>query len=190
MLDEILAEANEDTVTQRVTLPLDQLRADFHVRQVVVPDAGECERVFGTFVQEAYAVIAGGGRLPMERATGIARDLLSHEGRRRGKTFNSFVADSVRGYEGGIAGALDALAEGLKAEGTRFFLDEVIDRHIPLNRWEPKVQLMRELVARFGRLLPAEVRRAPAEQYAASYREILQSVFETMKESARSFRRI
>src|SRR5450756_428178 len=108
MLDSLLAELSETTVTRKVTLPLDQVRAETHLDHNMARDVPEAERTIGELVQKAYdRCIAPGARMPLGTAVGIAKRHLAQEGRRHGKTVNSVMSDCVRGEGGALRVALD-----------------------------------------------------------------------------------
>lgn len=191
MIDSILSEASEEMIRDRVEEPLNEWRIRYPFQRTRVRDPAEFWAIVGHVVQAAYFhAITPGGRPAMHQAVGIARDLLDHGGRRQGKTVNSFIHDSIHGLDGGLPAVYPILFEGLRSEGTRRYLDDVIDRHIPSNDFALQTQAVREVAERFGDLLPRQFREARPEASAAHYREVLQAIFEAQREAARNYRRL
>ena len=97
--------------------------------------------------------------------------------------------DAHDGTNGGLRIVLDRIAEQLKADSVERYTRDVFDRYVAPNSWEQKVDIIRQLIARFGHLLSSSIRADQPERYAANYEELIRAYVESLRKTSSVFRR-
>lgn len=190
-IQSIMDALDERTVAQRVTIPLDEVRLEYHQGSTTVRDVAEFERATGGFLQLLYARrVAPGAHMPDFEAIGRAKRILETAYRHRRQTLQNAIADCLDGANGGVRAVLDTILEAVKAESIEHYVEDVFDRHVALNDWPQRVAIIEELKAHYGHLLSEAVRREPAERHAANYKELLRSMVHHIREMNADYRRV
>jgi hypothetical protein len=189
-INSLLAALDERTIAQGVGLAHDQVRLQYPLRSNVVGDFDEYADVLGQYYNYHFtACVSNGGRLSASEARSRAKEAIEREYRRRGGDIVSAFNDAHDGTNGGLRTQLDALADALKAQSVERYTRDAFDRHVAPNRWEDKVEIIRQFIARFGALLGGAIDVARPERYAQNYEELIRAYVRALQQTSSMFRR-
>ncbi|MEX2389204.1 MAG: hypothetical protein WD534_15105 [Phycisphaeraceae bacterium] len=195
-IERLLNELDEVTIAQRVTHLHDAARMSYPLQANTVPDARTFERIIGDYVRH-HLQHCHGSQLPMFEAVSRAKQLLERGGRDGGAGGGSgggsllnALDDARWGTGGGLRRVLDRIADGLRDEAMHHYVVDTFDRHVALDSFEQRVEIIRQFMARFGHALSPAVRRERPERYANDYRRLIQDFVQNMHRLSSSFRRI
>lgn len=132
-------------------------------------------RVIGAFVNKQIE-LAGGQRYPDFEARAIAKEILSQQERRTGKTFNNYARDAIDGRNGGLRAVLDILTDTLREQQTSRYIGDAIDQVVDPLDYDRKVAVTRQVLAHYQRLSPGAVSDPRPEVHAHDYSTLLREV--------------
>jgi hypothetical protein len=187
----LLSALDERTIAQRVGIPHDDVRIRYHLASNTVGDFDEFSAIIADYYNYHFThCVSNGGKLPPADAYGRAKELIEAAHRRRRGDIVSAFNDAHDGTNGGMRVVLDMIAEGLKAEGVERYTQSVFDRHVTPNSWEQKVDMIRQFISHYGRVLPSSVVAGQPERYAHNYTELIRSFVEGLRPTSSLFRRL
>ena len=187
----LLAELEERTIAQRISIPHDEARGRYFLAANTVRTFDEFTRVSADYYSKHFtSCVSHGGSLPPSEAASRAKELLEREYRRRGGDIVTAYNDAHDGTNGGLRLILDTIAEGLKAESVERYIRDAFDRYVEPNSWEQKVEIIRQFLAQCGGLLGSSIRIDRPEQYAGNYKELINSYISALQRTSSIFRRL
>lgn len=190
-LDSILHALSESTIAREVGIPHDEVRMRFAIKSNTVGSFEEYTALLGEYYNYHFtACVSNGGRLSPGEAAGRAKEILTRHYQRRNGDVNTAYHDAHEGTNGGLRAQLDIIADALKLESTERYMRHVLDQSIPPNEWDPKVDIVRQLIAH----LPAGVRSSidadHPERYAHNYEPLIRALLAELQKTSTMFRRL
>jgi hypothetical protein len=190
-IHQLLTMLDEQTIARAVQIPHDNARISYPLARNTAADYVDFERVIGDYYNHHFcSCVARGGELPQFEAIGRAKRILESEYRRRNLTINNAIADAKEGTNGGLSTILNTIADALKSESVEQYIEDVFDRHVAGDSWEQRVEIMRQLLAHFGDVLPHAVRSQPPERYAQDYKDFIRYYADALRQTAARLRRM
>lgn len=189
-IDFVLSAASEQEIANEVAKRHDEARIRYHLNFNTVSDFYEFKDRITDYTNYHYTTcVSHGGRLSTSDAYGWAKNILEREARRRNGNIVSWFNDAKDGTNGGLRAALDAIADGIKAEAIERYLMEVFDRYVTPNSWEDKVEIIRQFISCCGSLLSSSIVASQPERYANDYSSLIRSYVEGLRSTSAMFRR-
>ncbi len=189
-LQGLLAELDETAIAKNVAIPHDEARMRYSLMRNTVQDYSEFVDVISTYYNyHVSECVAHGGFVSRTEASGRAKEILQQEYRRVGGDINTAYNDAHDGTNGGLRIVLDRLADRLKAEAVERYVRDAFDRHVEPVSWEQKVDIMRQVLARYNHEFPSSIRMDQPERYASNYEEIIRAVVEGLRKALSIFKR-
>ena len=188
-LEHLLAEIDELALARKVGIPHDEARMNYGLNRNTIGSFQE----FTDAIADYYSYHTGrcvfrGGSLSRAEAAGRAKELLEREYRRQGGNITTAYNDAHDGTNGGLRTVLDRIADQLKIESVERHIRDAFDRYVDPTSWEEKVGIMREFLARFGRML-SSIRVDQPERYAQNYEELIKEYVDALRRTSSVFRR-
>ncbi len=171
---------DQERVAREVALPHDEARQRYTLRKNTVSSGREFERVIADYYAYHYTTcVSHGGRISLADALVEARRLIQAAYRRKSLSFNNAYADAKSGLNGGLAGVLDVIADGLRDRATTNHVEARMDETVAFDSWAEQVNFMREFLGS-NRHLPPDLREAPPEQFAKNWKEVMSDYLEAV----------
>jgi len=190
-IQSLKAALDERAIAQRVGQAHDEARMGYPLRSNTVNSVQEFERTIGDYYAHHHAAcVAHGARMRPFDAMARAKQILERAYRRRNLGLRNAVQDAKTGTNGGLRVILDLLADATKAESIENYMGEVFDRHVELDSWEQRVEIIRQFMAYYGAELPDDIRSSPPERFANDYKDLIGAVVENMQKVSSLFRRV
>ncbi len=187
----ILSALEERTIARQIGIPHDEARMRYPLHRNTVGDFEEFQRVIGDYyIHHSASCISRGGSMSRDEAEGRAKEILARDYRRRDGDIVAAFNDACDGTNGGLRGALDKIAEALKAESVERYIRAVFDRHVAPNDWDRKVEIIRQFVAQCGMHLSSSIRTDQIERYAHEYEPLIRSYAMALQRTSSMFRRM
>ena len=188
--ESLLSEIDELAIARSVGIPHDEARMQYALTRNTVGSFDEFADVVGDYYNHHVGqCVTHGGFLSRTEATGRAKEILEQEYRRQGGNIMTAYNDANDGTHGGLRVILDRIAEQLKAESVERYIRDSFDRYVDPSSWEQKVDIMRQFIARYGRILSSSIQADQPERYAANYEELIRAYVESLKKTSSIFRR-
>jgi len=188
----LLDELTEEAITNAVGLRHDEARLRYRLTSNVVKTFDEFTRVIADYYNHQFGtcMLANGGSLiPME-AAGRAKELIDRMYRDQGGDIEAAFRDGSLGTNGGMRGILDRIAEGLKGEAVHRYMRDVLDRHITPHEWSDKVDILRQFISHYGRLLGPSIESDKPERYARDCTTLISALVHGMRQASAMFRKL
>ena len=192
IINSMLNELNEITVAQRVAIKHDEACASYSLKSNRVRDFEEFTDIIAHYhiYHDALCFSHGGSLSPVE-AAGRAKEIIEQEYRRRsnGSIVTAFN-DAHDGTNGGMRHIINIIADKLKEESVERYTRDVFDRYIAPNKWEQKVEIIRQLLSQCGHYLSSSIRVDQPERYAQNYEELIRSYVAALQQTSSTWRRL
>lgn len=189
-LESILREIGERELNLTVGAPHDNFRMSHVLKRNTVGDYREFREVTGDYTAKHCAFTGLGSGLAAFEAQELAKELLTRGYDRDGKSYADVCEDAIEGTNGGMRKILDMLCDGLKARSMGRYVENVFDRFIAPNSYDDRVEIVRQLFARFGDLFPSTINRNRPEEYASNYKILAREIVNARRRLASAGRRI
>ncbi len=191
LVGNVLAELEEGRIAQEVGIRHDGARSGFPLARNTARTFGEYAETLGRYYAHhlAHCVAVGGTMSPAE-ASGRAQEIIEREYRRRHGDIVTAFNDAHDGTNGGLRVQLDIIAEALKSESVERYIRGVFNRHVAPNSWPKKVEIMGQLLRRYGAILGPAVDVCNPERYASEYSELIRAFVNGLHQSSAVFRRL
>jgi hypothetical protein len=190
-IGDVLQALDERTIAQKVGIPHDEARMRYPLRSNTVADFDEFSTVIGDYYNHhSRQCISRGGTMSSSEAQGRAKEALEREYRRRRGNIVSAFNDAHDGTNGGMRVVLDTIAESLKAESVERYIRDVFDRYVAPNKWEQKVEIIRQFIAQCGINLSTSIQANQPERYAQDYVELIRAYVTGLQQTSSVFRRL
>jgi hypothetical protein len=189
-LEPLVEDLDERTIAARVGNRHDAFRAGYVVFRNTVSSFDELEYAITTYYSAHFsACVAKGAQLPPHDVYARVTQILERHYARRGGSLITAFHDVCDGTNGGLRVILDVIADALKAEDIEAYIQYTFARHVEPHDFDAKVELIRQLLARFGTQLGPGIRIDRPEMYAHDYQPLVRA-FVNLRQQARAvFRR-
>ena len=188
IIDNILEELDETFVTQHVSKKHDEARLQFRLNSITVTSDTELDDTLADYYNHHFSfAIAPGAKLPRAEAAGKAKEIIEREYQRKGRDRLYIYDDAKTGNNGGMRYILDVIMEHLKAEAIEHHIRDVIDRYIAPSNFDEQVEIIRQIIARFGS--SKHLDPSYPERYAKDYEALIRDLSNIMNVQAGRFRR-
>jgi hypothetical protein len=189
-LDKILHALSESTIALEVSTPHDEARMRFMVKSNTVGSFEEYAKILGEYYNYHFTTcVSRGGQLSQAEAAGRAKEILARDYRKRNGDINTAYHDAHAGTNGGLRVQLDIIADALKLESTERYMRHVFDQCIPPNEWDPKVQVVEQLIAHFPASVRSSIDASHPERYAHDYEPLIRALLAELQRTTTMFRR-
>ena len=188
-IDNILKELDETYITQHVTNKHDEARLQYRLKSNTVSSDTEFDDTIADYYNYHFSqAIAPGAQLPRSEAAGRAKEIINRETQRKGRDRLHTYDDAKTGNNGGMRFILDLIMEHMKAEAFEYHLRDVIDRYIAPSSFEEQVEIIRQIITRFGSSIHLDP--SNPERYARNYDELIRGLSDAINMQASKFRRL
>ncbi|MCL5808106.1 MAG: hypothetical protein M1418_06110 [Deltaproteobacteria bacterium] len=172
-LKKIFYELSDTSLTQKIGKSLDDARADYLIKNVIVKDASEFNQAITSFyIHMLRHTQSPEGHVSRDAAAADAIDRIEDSFRNAGG-YEAALAEAKFGTKGGLRYIFDVMTDqeqlGRKRKYKEMILKEAID---PLD-WETKVNLSAYIQKQYGRYLPDTFRTMEPEQLAHHLEEVI-----------------
>jgi len=190
-LDQILRLLDERELMRAVGSKHDDERLRYQPASLTVGSFAEFERAIGDYYANHFQeCVATGAKLPDFEAKQRAKAIIEAAYREKGGTIAEAFTDASDGLNGGMRHMFDLIADSLKQESVRNYVESVIDRYVTPVSHDEKVEIIKQLIA----LLPENYRGGidtkHPERYAHDYKQIIQAFVRIRRDAVRPFRRL
>jgi hypothetical protein len=184
-LDRLLTTLGAEHIAQHVAIAHDEARQRYRLSCNTVGGTREFERAIADYYAYHYcACVAPGATLARAHALSKAKRILESAYRRRGYSLNNALDDACKGTNGGLAGVLSILADALRDDTVRDYIDAQLDQAVDFDSWSEKKDMMRQLLQYYPRRSASD----NPEQYAHNWKEFLIKVKDRIDEMNRELR--
>ena len=176
MIKVLLDALDEDTISTEVGGPHDDARMNFSFSSESLSSFAQYIDVIGRYYNHHFSTcVTDGGRLTASEAQQRAREILEKEYRRENGNIVMAYNDAFSKRNGGIRRQIDLMADHLREEGTRRYVQGVFDRYVAPNSWPEKVTIIREFMAEMSHVLGKSVDPSTPERYASDFQLLIQA---------------
>ncbi len=188
-INRFLSDLDERTIAQRVGIPHDEARLNYHLSSNTVRDFSQFRDIITDYYNYHHTrCVSSGGRLSSDYAYGKANEVLENEARKRRGNIVSAFNNAHDGTNGGMRVVLDTICEGLKAEIVERYIKATFDRYVEPNSWDQKLDMIRQFIAYAGPYLSSSIRTNQPESYAHEYSGLIKSYVEGLQQTSSMFR--
>ena len=189
-LEILLKTVDELEIAKNVTNAHDEFRMGYALPKNTVDSFEEFTDLISNYYNRHVSrCVFHGGALSRTEASGRVKEILEQEYRKQGGNINTAYNDAHDGTNGGLRIILDRVAEQLKAESVERYIRDAFDRYVDPTSWEQKVDIIRQFIARFGRMLSSAIHPDQPERYAQNYEELIRSYIDGLRSTSSAFRR-
>lgn len=187
----LLNEIDETNLSRKVGIHHDQARICYHLHANTVNSFDEFTRIIADYYNHHFlSCISHGGSLSTHEAASKAKELIEKHYRRQNGDIVTAFDVAATGTNAGLRGILDVIADGLKMEAIDRYIRDIFDQMIAPNRWEDKVEIIRQFIEHCGFQFSKSLRKDQAERYASNYKVLIQAYVDGLKETSSIFRRL
>lgn len=175
----LLEALDEQTITKLVSSKHDLAREVYKVSSLTLPS-------YPTFLRlvEDYVIYhtrqTGSGDLPPYMANSKGMTILNYAFQGLGGIQGAYEVCKT-GLRGGVITVLNTLAEALKTEEERLYIDAQLRYYCNPLSFDDRVALMEQYLARFTRNLPSGVSPRTSLELAANYEEVIETHMAVIK---------
>ena len=190
-IQNLINKIDETNLSREVGIKHDQARIRYQLHSNTVNSFAEFTSIIGGYYNHHFKeCISNGGSLSNHEAASNAKELLERHYRRQKGDIVTAFNDAYNGTNSGLRGILDLIAEGLKMESMNKYIRDVFDQMIAPNRWEDKVEIIRQFVEYCGFQFSTALRKDQVERYASNYKDLIEAYVNGLKETSSIFRRL
>jgi len=190
-IQNLINEIDETNLSREVGIHHDHARISYQLHSNTVNSFAEFTSIIGDYYNHHFSTcISSGGSLSDHEAASKAKELLErHYDRQNGDIVTAFN-DAYNGTNSGLRSILDIIADGLKVGSMNRYIRNVFDQMIAPNRWEDKVEIIRQFIEYCGFQFSTALHKDQAERYASNYKGLIQAYVNGLKETSSIFRRL
>jgi len=188
-LDNVLSEIDSESLTQKISLPIDAARASYLLDSVTLDSH---EQFYDTITAFYLHLLRHSEQVmePANMAATRAGALNLVERTFAGKGgLDAALAEARDAIHGGMRFILDALTEQFKTEVQVNYVNQVLKQALNPLDWKAKVAFMSALLERIEPFVSAEIRSIPPERLARNYETVVKTYvksFDKVKELLRT----
>ena len=189
-LESLLSSMDEVIIAKTVGIPHDEARMHYSLTRNTVGSFEDFTDVISDYYNyHVSRCVVHGGYMSSTEAASRAKEILEQEYKRQGGNIITAYNDAHDGTNGGLRLILDKIAEQLKTESVERYIRDAFDKYVDPTSWEQKVNVIRQFIARYGRMLSSSIRSDQPERYAQNYEELIRAYVESLKRTSSVFRR-
>jgi hypothetical protein len=178
MFEWLLSELNEENLTEKFGVPLDEARLRYATDAVTVRDAFEFNEVITAFYAHLFRHIASPlGHAKRNVLSGDAIELVEKAFKHKGG-YKGAVSEGKFATHGGMRLVFDAMTEQEKQDRKAKYITAVFKKTIDSFDGDSQVRLMKAFMDLIGPGLPADLRDLPAEKLAPHWETIIRHYIE------------
>ncbi len=186
-----MEQLDERYIARNIGVPHDQARASYRLATNTISDIDRFRKIIGDYYNYHFSsCVAHGGSLSPAEAQGKAKEIIENDYRGRDSDFVGAFNDAHDGTNGGLRVILDRIAEQMKTEAIERHIGKVFDDEVKPNSWEDKVDIIRQLIGRFGQDISPHIDTSHPERYASNYSELIRAFIDFIKKTSSRFRRM
>lgn len=179
-LETVLDLISAESLSERVTRPIDDARAAYQLDSVVVADHEAFNETITAFFIHLMRRVRGLiGPVEPELSGAEAHALLRRTFSRQGG-YKGALAEARSGYKGGMRSILDAMTEQFKTDEREKEINRVLEEALDPLDWPAQVVFMSALIGRLKDHLPPEITNRPAERYAGHVQELTKAYMDSV----------
>jgi hypothetical protein len=189
-IDSLCEDLNEVAIAGNAGNAHDNARSAYSLKKNTVSSFEEFnDRIADYYSYHLGQCVVPGGRIAPHEAAGRASEILEREYKRQGGNLQSAFRDANDGTNGGMRIILDIIAEHLKAESVEHYIRHAFNRHVDPTSWDEKVEIIRQFIDRYQRVLRPSIDPAHPERYAQNYDELIKVFMDALKKSSKTNRK-
>ena len=190
-LENLLSAMDELVIARNVGMPHDEARMNYSLDKNTVKSFDEFSDVIADYCNyHVSRCVLHGGFLSRTEAAGKAKEILEQQYRRQGGNIMSAYTAARDGIEGGLRTIIDRISEQLKEESVEHYIRDAFDKFVDPASFKQKVDIIRQLFARFGHHLSSSIRLDQPERYASNFEELIRAYVESLRKTSSIFRRL
>ena len=190
-LTSILKQLDERYIARTIGIRHDEARMTYYLSSNTVADMDKFRQVIGDYYNHHFTTcISRGGTLNTFEAQERAKEIIGRDYKSRGSSFIGAYNDAHDGTNGGLRIVLDTIANRLKEESVERHIRNVFDNEVRPNKWEDKVDIIRQFIAQCGPDLAGSIDVSKPEKYASNYDVIIRAYMDSLKRTSAMFRRL
>ncbi|MBT62927.1 MAG: hypothetical protein CML13_06910 [Puniceicoccaceae bacterium] len=185
-IEQIKRQLAPRAMADEVTNPHDDARLSYRVESNTVEDMATFLVLIGDYLNHHYEH-ALGASFPELHAQEMAKEIIERSLRRNGGNLISAYHNANTGLNGGVRKVLDTIADDIREEGLRRYINNVLDTYVNPVSFEEKVEIVRELIAVL-RIDTVDAEN-PA-RYASDYKRLTEIYLENLRRTEEAFFRL
>jgi hypothetical protein len=190
ILERILSEISEESLTEKFGIPLDSARLCYLPESVTVKDGFEFNEAITAFYAHMFRHTGSPtGQMKKDAVSSEAFDLVENAFERKGG-YKSALSEGMHAVNGGMRLVFDAMTESLKLKRKEDYINMVLKTTMDALDWDSKVRLMKVFMKRIGAELPADLRDLPPDRLEPHWEEIIRYFAESISKVKGLLRRL
>lgn len=179
-IDSLLEAISPRIIAKRVHIPHDEARASYPLSRNVVSDSREFEHIIGDYYNHHHAsCISRDHTFPRREAETRAKAIVEVQYKKYPQPLIAAFNEALEGTNGGLKHVLDLIADSLKYDATRNYIRSEIHRSVRWDRWEQKVELIRQLIRAQPQVL-RDYQGCNPNEFASDYEPLVQAIVEAL----------
>lgn len=187
-LSDVIFLINENSLAERISLPVDSARASYPLDTVLVQSHEAFNDTITSFVVHLFRRVRGVDvNEPVQAFGAEAFDLLKRTFAHGGGV-KAAMLEARTGTKGGMRYVLDAMTEQFKKEEREKEVERVLQEALDPLDWDSQVTLIEALLKRLWTHLPDDIRDHAPERYANHVKPLARAYVESMDQLNHVFR--
>lgn len=190
LIDSVLEALDFNRIIEQIEHPHNNAREAYGEVRGPIRTFQDYSDIIGDYYRHHFTrCLARGGSMPKWHACSRAKEIIQQEydEKYHGNIVMAFN-DAHKGHRSGIRAQLDLIAERLKAESVQRYMRDVLDRHIEPDNWDARVEIVRQIFARYPQIATMTGSPSP-EKYAQKYVEFIQQLLAFYRQIADEMRK-
>ncbi|KMY65538.1 hypothetical protein AAU61_21725, partial [Desulfocarbo indianensis] len=187
-LRDVISLINENSLAERISLPVDSARASYLLDTVLVQSHEAFNDTITSFVVHLFRRVRGVDVNEPVQAFGAEAFALLERTFAHGGGVKTALLEAQTGTKGGMRYVLDAMTEQFKKEEREKEVQRVLLEALDPLDWESQVTLIKALLERLWTHLPDDIRDQPPERYANHVGPLARAYVESMDQLNHAFR--
>jgi hypothetical protein len=184
-LDFLLEQLDPDVIQSTILGPFDDARGNYRREKNRVASSEEFPETiteFYIFLHRHTNQMIGmidPSRMSMEAVSLLPKVYKSNDG------YKQALSDAITGNDGGLRNIYNRITDYLKEETKQKYIFKIfLDTMDPLD-YQSKVDLVKQLIARYKEHLPAEILSSPPERFVEHYEELILAIIKSREDLKR-----
>lgn len=187
-LRDVISLINENSLAERISLPVDSARASYLLDTVLVQSHEAFNDTITSFVVHVFRRVRGVDVNEPVQAFGAEAFALLERTFAHGGGVKTALLEAQTGTKGGMRYVLDAMTEQFKKEEREKEVQRVVLEALDPLDWDSQVSLIKALLERLWTHLPDDIRDQPPERYANHVEPLARAYVESMDQLNHAFR--
>jgi hypothetical protein len=187
-LNDVISLVNENSLAERISLPIDSARASYSLDTVLVQSHEAFNDTIISFVVHLFRRVRGVDVNEPVQAFGAEAFALLERTFAHSGGIKAALLEAQTGTKGGMRYVLDAMTEQFKKEEREKEVQRVLLEALDPLDWDSQVALIKALLKRLWTHLPDDIRDHPPERYANHVGPLARAYVESMDHLKNAFR--